>query len=680
MLDILTGRGAGAAPRPVAPPTRPEPVARDDAFAPTLAGALRSAPRPRPVAPRDAATDRARSDAMADVQARIRGADVRSLPERLDDLRSLPERLDDERVVPESMSPIAALPEPDAISLPAVPDDETPAEPPAEQRPIAPYVMGAQPLPLPMAPIAADSSMPITAGDDANAPGGQATSRDERGSTNTLVAATIGSVTPPPLAGTTPVAASTGEASRAASSTRSAALAVAADATAAREDAVATDVTKTDGIARDAHTEPTHVHGPARIVRDLSGLDPEFRAKLERVIARMEREHGHDVTVTETVRSQARQDALYAQGRTTEGPIVTWTRHSKHARGLAADLLIDGTYDNAVGYARLARIAKEEGLRTLGAKDPGHVELAGRGAPSAMLAAPSSAAGEAIAAQALEALAESASRNGHAADAHASPDARARVAHVHAPVTTSPDQLARVADVAQVARVARPADVARVAEVAEPFRVTRERGDATTPQPAIAAVAPITDAAPAASVDAPRAAAGVEQMERVARLLDLQATQGARPLNGVLLRMDRGAGVEDVIRVGMRGTSVEASLGIGDPLQAAAMSGRVNELRAALERRGLAADGLTVQATRATDRIELTNAIAATPDVQALRALADAALQQQAGGRDSDAQRRAMQQDHSPSAQPREERKPTHDRASDDARRQPRREAQEDRR
>jgi peptidoglycan L-alanyl-D-glutamate endopeptidase CwlK len=42
--------------------------------------------------------------------------------------------------------------------------------------------------------------------------------------------------------------------------------------------------------------------------------------------------------VTEGRRTQARQDALYAQGRTAPGQIVTWTRSSKHIDGLAVDL------------------------------------------------------------------------------------------------------------------------------------------------------------------------------------------------------------------------------------------------------------------------------------------------------------------------------------------------------
>src|SRR5690606_3314982 len=115
--------------------------------------------------------------------------------------------------------------------------------------------------------------------------------------------------------------------------------------------------------------------GTSHVERRLSRLAPEFRRPLERVLQRMQAEFGHEVTVVETVRDQARQDALFAQGRTAPGPVVTWTKTSRHTSGMAADLLIDGKYANAEAYELLARIAREEGLRTLGPLDPGHVEL-----------------------------------------------------------------------------------------------------------------------------------------------------------------------------------------------------------------------------------------------------------------------------------------------------------------
>ena len=73
----------------------------------------------------------------------------------------------------------------------------------------------------------------------------------------------------------------------------------------------------------------------------LDGLSKVFRRKLEAVISDMAG-HGMPIRVTEGLRSQARQKALYAQGRTKPGPIVTQldgvNHRSNHQRGIAADV------------------------------------------------------------------------------------------------------------------------------------------------------------------------------------------------------------------------------------------------------------------------------------------------------------------------------------------------------
>lgn len=46
-----------------------------------------------------------------------------------------------------------------------------------------------------------------------------------------------------------------------------------------------------------------------------------------------------DFSVVYGLRTQAEQDALYAQGRTKPGKKVTWVRHSKHTEGKAVDLM-----------------------------------------------------------------------------------------------------------------------------------------------------------------------------------------------------------------------------------------------------------------------------------------------------------------------------------------------------
>jgi peptidoglycan LD-endopeptidase CwlK len=49
---------------------------------------------------------------------------------------------------------------------------------------------------------------------------------------------------------------------------------------------------------------------------------------------------GIDFILTSTLRTQEEQDALYAQGRTKPGQIVTWTKNSKHVDGKAFDIVI----------------------------------------------------------------------------------------------------------------------------------------------------------------------------------------------------------------------------------------------------------------------------------------------------------------------------------------------------
>lgn len=114
---------------------------------------------------------------------------------------------------------------------------------------------------------------------------------------------------------------------------------------------------------------------PLDVRRELEALVPELRTRLERLVDRMRNEFGYRVEVVETVRSQARQDALFSQGRTTPGPVVTWTKASPHLEGRAVDVRIDGGYRDLPAFQRLARVARELGLRTLWPRDPGHVEL-----------------------------------------------------------------------------------------------------------------------------------------------------------------------------------------------------------------------------------------------------------------------------------------------------------------
>lgn len=72
----------------------------------------------------------------------------------------------------------------------------------------------------------------------------------------------------------------------------------------------------------------------ARSTKNLVTVDKD----LQRVMLRALDLGVIDFSVIAGKRTQAEQDRLYAQGRTEPGPIVTWTRNSKHLQGLAVDV------------------------------------------------------------------------------------------------------------------------------------------------------------------------------------------------------------------------------------------------------------------------------------------------------------------------------------------------------
>jgi len=72
-----------------------------------------------------------------------------------------------------------------------------------------------------------------------------------------------------------------------------------------------------------------------RSLNNLKGVTPRLVAVVKRAIEITQQ----DFVVIEGLRSQARQDELWAQGRTKPGPIVTWTKSaSTHGTGRAVDI------------------------------------------------------------------------------------------------------------------------------------------------------------------------------------------------------------------------------------------------------------------------------------------------------------------------------------------------------
>ncbi|WP_341300923.1 M15 family metallopeptidase [Lysinibacillus sp. FSL H8-0500] len=71
-----------------------------------------------------------------------------------------------------------------------------------------------------------------------------------------------------------------------------------------------------------------------------------------------------DVFITETYRSQARQNYLYAQGRSRPAQVVTWTLNSNHSSRLAWDIAVappKKLYDIST-LSKVGAIAKKLGI------------------------------------------------------------------------------------------------------------------------------------------------------------------------------------------------------------------------------------------------------------------------------------------------------------------------------
>lgn len=126
-----------------------------------------------------------------------------------------------------------------------------------------------------------------------------------------------------------------------------------------------------------------------RSLDKLSGVNPALANVVKRAIELST----VDFVVVQGNRTQAEQDALYAQGRTKPGPVVTWTRNSNHIGGRAVDLApwVNGAidWDNANKHkyyddinAAMQQAAKEKGVKIVWGgswvktKDRPHFELA----------------------------------------------------------------------------------------------------------------------------------------------------------------------------------------------------------------------------------------------------------------------------------------------------------------
>lgn len=87
----------------------------------------------------------------------------------------------------------------------------------------------------------------------------------------------------------------------------------------------------------------------SKTCRDINELTPTAQKACRLFLKKCE-EAGLNIFITETYRSQERQNELYAQGRTEPGQIVTWTLHSRHTSRRAWDIAVNGgnLYDMSV--------------------------------------------------------------------------------------------------------------------------------------------------------------------------------------------------------------------------------------------------------------------------------------------------------------------------------------------
>ena len=98
--------------------------------------------------------------------------------------------------------------------------------------------------------------------------------------------------------------------------------------------------------------------------RDLAELLPAAQTACRLLFQECYKAGIKNIFITETYRSQERQNYLYAQGRTRPGQIVTWTLSSNHKSRLAWDIAVgppQSLYDVAT-LNKVGAIAKKLGI------------------------------------------------------------------------------------------------------------------------------------------------------------------------------------------------------------------------------------------------------------------------------------------------------------------------------
>ncbi|HHX62122.1 MAG TPA: M15 family metallopeptidase [Epulopiscium sp.] len=97
--------------------------------------------------------------------------------------------------------------------------------------------------------------------------------------------------------------------------------------------------------------------------RDIKQLSPLAQTACNLFLAECKKQ-GVNIFITETYRSQERQNWLYEQGRTRSGQVVTWTKNSNHKGRMAWDIAVsppNQLYDRNI-INRAGKIAGQLGI------------------------------------------------------------------------------------------------------------------------------------------------------------------------------------------------------------------------------------------------------------------------------------------------------------------------------
>lgn len=131
-------------------------------------------------------------------------------------------------------------------------------------------------------------------------------------------------------------------------------------------------------------------------MRDITQLHPDLQKKAKELVSKCEKQ-GLKIKITECLRTTAEQDALYAQGRTKSGSIVTNAKGSSygsmHQWGVAFDFCRNdgkGAFDDSDGFfSKVGKVGQGIGLEWGGnwksIKDKPHFQLPNWGSTSSKL-------------------------------------------------------------------------------------------------------------------------------------------------------------------------------------------------------------------------------------------------------------------------------------------------------